>query len=156
MANSLTEQIVNLVETKLAGITVAGGYASTVLAANIHQPPTAPQDIPAADCPAIVVRHLGNDPRWHLRGAEELTLEVLLICLATTPALLAALMADVKKLVYANPMWNNGTANLARRTWVTGERQHETEVSEGVVSGSVFVSIVARASRTDPTSVKAV
>lgn len=156
MANSLTEQIVNLIETKCAGITVANGYASTVLAANIHQPPTAPQDIPAADCPAIVIRHLGNDVRYHLRGAEELTIEVQFICLSTTAALLAALMADVKKLVYANPRWNTGSADLARRSWVMGERQHETEVAEGVVSGSVIISVVARASKTDPTSVKAI
>jgi hypothetical protein len=145
-----------LIETKCAGITMAGGYASTVLAASIHQPPTSPQDIAAADCPAIVIRHLGNDVRWHMRGAEELTLDVRLICLATTPALLAALMADVKKLVYANPRWNTGAADLARRSWVADERQHETEVSEGVVSGMVAVNIVARASRTDPTTTKAI
>lgn len=156
MANSLTEQIVNLVQTKCAGITVVGGYGSTVLAANIHQPPVAPDEVSAADCPALIIRHLGNDVRWHLRGAEELTIEVRFICLATTPSLLAALMADVKKLVYANPRWNNGTSDLARRSWVTDERQHETEVSEGVVSGSVLGNIFARASRTDPTAVKAV
>jgi hypothetical protein len=156
VANALTQQIIDLIETKCAGITVVGGYNSTVLAANIHHPPTAPQDIPAADCPAIVIRHLGNDSRYHLRGAEELTLEVQFICMSTTDALLKNLMGDVKKLVYANPRWNSGSADLARRTWVAGERAHETEVAEGVVSGSVIVAIVARASRTDPTAVKAV
>lgn len=156
MADALTQQILDLIETKCAGITVANGYNSTVLAANIHHPPAVPQDIPAADCPAIVIRHLGTDVRYHLRGAEELTVEVQFICLATTDALLKNLMADVKKLVYANPRWNSGAADLARRTWVAGERAHETEVAEGVVSGSVIIAILARASRTDPTAVKAV
>jgi len=156
MTAPLTEQILDLIETKLAGITIGGGYQETVLAANIFRPPEAPADVRSAGCPAVVVRHNGTNNRWHLRAAEELLIEVQFICVATTYALLAILMADVKKLVYANPYWNNGAANLARRTWVAEERTHETEVNQEAVTGSLVIHVLARADRTNPFATKAV
>jgi hypothetical protein len=156
MTTPITEQILALIETKLAGITTGGGYQETVLAANIFHPPEAPLDVKADNCPAITVRHNGTNNRWHLRAAEELLIEVDLVCVATTPDLLKTLMGDVKKLVYANPFWNNGAANLARRTWIAEERVHETEVSEATVTGSVVIHILARADRTNPFTTKAV
>lgn len=156
MAASLEEQILDVVVTKLATITTGNGYQQTVLAANVKRPPEAISTFKATDCPGVSVRFEDKDCRYHLRDAEEFVLRVNLQVAATSDVLLRALVADVKKLIYANLVWNNGSANLARRTWIVEDGPHETEVDEGVVSASIHFSILARAALSDPTTVKAI
>jgi len=152
MPNALKEQIAARVATKLATITVANGYSQTVLA--VHRPPVGLFTLGAADCPALIQREEIVSPRWHIRGAEELTLDVEILCVATTPTLVANLMADVKKLVNGNLYWNDGVADLAWRTRIIADRQHESETSEAIESGRIVIRISADASLSDPTAVK--
>lgn len=154
MANSLKEQIGALVATKLATITTGNGYSQTVVA--VHRPPIGLFELEASDCPALIQREEVVTPRWHIRGAEELTLDIEILCVATTPTLVANLMADVKKLVNSNLYWNNGSINLAWRTRIVADRQHESEVEEEMESGRIVIRISADASLSDPTSVKSV
>jgi hypothetical protein len=148
MPISLEEQLMSLVAVKLATITIANGYEQTVL--GVHRPPVGVFDIAPASCPALVVRKEASIPRFHLREAEEILLAVEVLCVATTPALLVSLMADVKKLANANKYWNDGAANLARRTRNTDERQHETETDEETVTGRIVFEIMARSKLADP------
>jgi hypothetical protein len=153
MASSLYEQLMDLVATKLATITVANGYEQTVV--GVHRPPIALFDLETADLPALLVRQEDNAPRFHLRGAEEFVLEVEVICAVDGEAAdkaeaLSDLVADVKKLAHLNRYWNNGAANLARRTRITDGAHHETEVTEYVESAVVRFQIMARSDLKNP------
>jgi hypothetical protein len=160
MASSVEERLLDLVVSKLAGITVGNGYEETVLAANIHRgQDIAPQEIGASDCPAACVRIASISTRWHLRGAEEILMELDLIGVVDAAGgdeALADLMADFRKLVYANKFWNDGSENLARRSWVIEDERYEVEVAEATLSGRVRVGILTRVDRSNPYSLKAV
>jgi hypothetical protein len=154
MANALDEQILALVATKLATITVANGYSQTVT--GVGRPPTDLFDVGTSDLPYLIVREKSRTGRWHLRGAEEFELEVEVLCLAATRTAVANLIADVKKCALANEFWNDGSSNLARETTFPDDRVHEVEVDEEVQSGSVRFRVLARASVSDPTATKAI
>jgi hypothetical protein len=160
MPSSLDERLLDLVVSKIEGITVGNGYEETVLPANIHRGQViAPQEIGAADCPAVCVYVAAIDSRWHLRGADEMTITVDLIGITDAAGgdeALADLLTDLKKLVYANKFWNDGSANLARRSWVVEDDRHEVEVAEATLSGRVRFLALVRADRSDPYSLKAV
>lgn len=154
MAKDLADRILDLIETKLAAITVAGGYQVTV--AGVHRPPLAHHDIPAT--PAISVRRLPpKASRWHIRGAEEFQLQVQLILVADTDEVLSQLMSDVRKVIAANLRWNDGSEDLAVRTWFDDDNQHEEEVVDLTPrTGRIAITIMARASVTDPSQVKVI
>lgn len=154
MAAELSEQILALVAVKLATITVGNGYSQTV--AGVARPPTDLFDLAASDLPHLIVRQENKSPRWHIRGAEEFVLEVEVLVAALTLTDVANLIGDVKKCVIANEFWNNGAANLARGTTVVDDRVHEVEVEEEFASGVVRLQVIARASLSDPTAVKAI
>lgn len=149
----LADRILDLIETKLAAISVAGGYQVTV--AGVHRPPLAHQDIP--NLPAISLRRLPpKSSRWHLRGAEEFQLQVQLICVADDDDTLSQLMADARKVVLANLRWNDGAQDLAVRTWLDDDNQHEEEVDETPRTGRLAFTVMARADLTNPTEPKAI
>ena len=159
MTTPLDEQLEDLVVTKLLTITTGAGYEQTVANAYRASDVPAPAEIPPADCPAVQVRRLEKRPRFHLRGAEEFLLLLDLVCVVDAAAAdhdeaIQDLVNDVKKLVYANPRWNNGSADLAVRSWVSGETIHEAEVDEATRTGVVTVAIKARADRTNLAAVK--
>ena len=156
MASALDQQILDVIVTKLAAITTGNGYQQTVLAANIHRPPQSLREFSAGECPGLSVRLESKENEYDLRGSEELLIGVNIQCAATSAVLLRALISDVKKLAYANKRWNDGSANLALRTWIDEDFAHEPEVEEAVVTGSVHLTIKARADQTDPTAVKAI
>jgi hypothetical protein len=159
MPTSLDEQIMDQVATKLATITTGNGYEQTVVA--VHRPPVGPLELEVGDCPALIVRKFSKVSRMHLRGAEEMLIGVKVLCVVEADQTdsnerLQDLIADVKKLVYVNKRWHNGSSNLAQRTWVDEDQPHETEVVEGNLTGSVLLRILARADITNPYTVKAV
>lgn len=161
MATALDEQILDRVVTKLADINGAGGYETNVPAANIHRPPIAPIPLKATDCPALIVRLFAKTSRWHLRGAEEFVLRVMVLCVVAAPAAdaneeLSDLIGDVKKLVIANEFWNDGSADLAERTWLVEDFRHETEVDEPTMTGGVVFEVLARSDLTNPSVRKAI
>lgn len=155
MTVPLEEQLFELVAVKLATITVANGYLQTV--ANVYRPPQAPQRVPVSDCPALAPRQVDKDSRYHLRDCEEMTVTLRIMAMVDAAGGLAALhnlLGDVRKLAYANQRWNDGTRDLAVRTWVANSRPHETEVDEAVLTGMVEISIVARSNMSDPSVVQ--
>lgn len=149
----IMQQIVDVLET----ITVANGYHQNV---TVHRPPVGSQEFGASDCPAVSVRRMGKDIRTHLRGAEEFILSVRLICIVentTSPDPAEAiknLMGDVKKAVYANRRWHDGTEFLARRTWFTEDGAKEPEIHEETITSTIVFQVLARASQTDYSQVK--
>lgn len=156
----LEEQIRELVAVKLATITVANGYAQNV---TVYRPPVDEFEIPASGCPAVLLRSAKRSLKGHLRRAEEFILECVVICVVanSSPApapdeALAKLLADVRKLVYANRKWNDGVSNLARRTWIPDDIVHETEVQEATISSRVTFNILARSSVSNLAAVKEV
>ncbi len=166
MATMLKEQILDTIVTKLAAINGAGGYETTVPAANIFRPsaPAAPLEIPTTSMPALIVREVDHKPRPHIRGAEECILKVEIICIAESVSAAAHdealqdLIGDVKKLVYANKRWATGGpgTELARRTWIEGDIAHEPEVNDVHATAAVLVAILYRADVTSLSTVKAV
>jgi hypothetical protein len=163
MSTALDEQIMDLVVAKVATITTGNGYEQTVASASIFRAsdsPT-PAEIAVASCPAVQVRRLSKVTRFHLRGAEEFTLTLNLLCVVDASAAdddeaIQDLVNDVKKLVYANLLWNDGSSNLAARTWIVGETIHEAQVGEVTRTAIVTISIKARSSRSNPAAVKVV
>lgn len=159
MANALEEQILAIIAQKLATITTDNGYQTNVV--NVYRASTgadpAPQAIPSEDRPAVQLRCLPIGNRVHIRGAIEMRIPIEIICVVDQDAdALSKLVADVKKLLLANKRWNNGSADLARRTWLEDSLPHETEVAESDSSAAVLATIIARADQTDPTAVKAI
>jgi len=153
MATALDEQVLDLVVSKLATITIANGYEETVL--GVHRPPVDLFDLAAADCPALIVRKKTKLTESNLRLAEDLDLEVEVLCAVDGSAAdvheaLTDLVADVKKLVHANRLWNNGSSNLAVATRLVEDRIHETEVQEDVASAVVRFLVQARADLANP------
>lgn len=161
MPTPLKEQLLDLVVTKLQAIAIASGYEETV---TVYRPsaPAAPLDFAAAQLPAIIVCEVEHRTRWHIRGAEECILMLDIKCCVSSPSAgahdetLQDLIADVKKVVYANRLWNDGSANLAVRSWIEQDLAHEPEVSEAIGTGGVRVAIKYRADQANPFVTKAV
>lgn len=158
MATSIEERILDLVKTKLEGITTGAGFEQTVLQVKRASGSEHPMEVPADKIPALQVRHLQTVSAPHLRGAIECLMEVEIICIAdqdATDEKLSDLMADVVKVIQANKRWDAGGSNfLARRTWVGSPIVHETEVTESPVTGAVPVTIVFRVDATNPYATK--
>lgn len=156
MATSIAERILDRLANRLATITAANGYETdgvTVWRATEDQRPmeTTP--------PAVEIRHNGTPSEPHLRGALECVMEVDLLCVAAYDAAgenISDLIGDVIKLVLANKRWNDGTDNLAVRTWVGEAEPHETEVGEDPVTAVVPVFIKYRVDATNPFALKSI
>ncbi len=153
MAEPLDERIMAVVEDKLETSGPTFSYAEDL---EVHRPPAADQALGVDECPAISIRRPEKTPRAHIRDAEEFILTVTLICTAEALEDLRVLMLYARKVVQANPRWNDGDEDLAQRTWPIDESLHETEVEEGTVSGSITFRILARADLSDLTQVKAI
>ena len=164
MTAALDGRIGDVVETKLLTITIANGYQTTVV--SVDRPPVAPEDKAPSELPAISVREGAKQSRTHLRDAEEMRIPFDLILTvevedgdddgAVARHVLKTLFADVKKLIYANLRWNDGAENLAVRTWIESDTIHELEVVRDRMTARVTMIVLARASTSDPTAVKAV
>jgi hypothetical protein len=108
------------------------------------------------------VREVHHAVRDHIRGAEEGILQVEIICIANSASAAAHdealqdLVGDVKKVIYANKKWNDGTTDLARRTWIVEDVVHESEADEPQGTASVVIGILYRADRTALYTVKAI
>lgn len=150
MPVSLEEQILDCIQTKL----VAGLVGVTV-----HRPPVALAEFNVEDLPAVVIRRGKKEQSQHLRGATEMLLQVDLMCEVETDddtnSALQELIRAVRVLVQTNRKWNNGT-DLARRTVILDDSEHEMETPEDKLSGFVTIGILARSDRNDPTAVKAI
>lgn len=153
---ALDERIMQLIKPALETITVAGGFHQDVA---VHRPPVAAYDFAPADCPALVIRRLAKVIRVHIRRAEEFVLRVQVIGIVANSGAdpygdLSNLMGDLKKVVYANRRWNDGSEDLARRTYITDDGIHEPEVDEATLTSELTFDIVARADQEDLTAVR--
>lgn len=145
MATSIDERLADLIETKLAAITTGAGFEETVT--DVHRASDSPQPMEAPTLPALQLRRDGTPKSPHLRGAMECTANFTVICIAARDAAnekISDLIADVEKVVMANERWNDGSVNLARRTWLTGSTFHETETDEETMTGIVEFSVLYR------------
>ncbi len=157
-ARALDDRIMDQVQPTLEEITEADGYHQDV---TVYRPPIGALEFKAEETPALVIRRAGKSIRTHVRRAEEFVLTVKVICIVPNEGDdprgdLADLIADVKRVVYLNRRWNDGTEDLARRTWFVDDADHETEVDEETLTGAVTFQILARADRQDLTQVKEV
>lgn len=153
MPSSIAERILRTIKVKLEGITVAAGYEQTVLQVQRAIGPDAPMDVADNLIPALQIRQgaMGSEP--HLRGARECLMEVTIICIAAYDATgekLADLVADVCKVLHANRRWNDGSADLARRTMIGDPKPHETETDESPVTAVVPLTILFRVDAANP------
>lgn len=159
MTAPLDEQILDLVETKLAGITVVNGYQTAMVAGRIHRPAVGELEFESSDAdqvPAITVRRASRVSRWHLRGAEEFVLKVAITAIAATREAVFVLMSDILKLVSANEAWNNGSSNLAVRSWIEENDSPDFDVENDLYYGHLLIAIKGYADLTNPTVVKAI
>jgi hypothetical protein len=159
MTAPLDEQILSLVVSKLAGITVGNGYQTAMVAGRIHRPAVGELEFDADDAdqvPALTVRRAARVSRWHIRGAEEFTLKVAITAIAATYDAALVLMSDVLKLVSANEAWNNGSSNLAVRSWIEENDAPDFDVESNLHYGHILVAIKSFADLTNPTVVKAI
>lgn len=148
MPNSLDEQILDVVAAKVALIS----GVTTVRRALVGP---APLEVQTSELNLVEIRHLRTTPRWHIRGAYECIAQVEL-CAVTAQAdhTIRNLVADLLDMVDTYNRWNDGSSNLAERSW-TGEVEiHEPEVSESVATATLQVFIKFYSDRTDPTAVK--
>lgn len=154
---SVEERILDQIVTRLQAITVGGGYEQTVIRVTRASVAPAPLEVPAAELPALQVRHIATRDREHLRDAYEFVMDVqIVVIVAQGDERLADLKADVEKVVHANRRWHDGTEYLARRTWINDPISHETEVQEQESTAVIPLSIVARHRSNSPYVVKAV
>jgi len=161
MATSIDERILDLIVTKLATITTGNGYEQTVSSANIWRATSSPQPMESTP-PSLEVRHVDTAMEPHLRGAIECLMNVVIICSAAYDAAdeaISDLVGDVVKLVLANKRWNDGSVNLAVRTWMGSPEIHETETGGGVggdspTTGAVPFTILFRVDATNPFAIK--
>lgn len=159
MTKPLDEQIIDVVKTKLAAITVAGGYQTDMAAGRVHWPPVGDLEFDESDSsqlPAIIIRRASKATRWHLRGAEEMVLRLSLTAVATTYDAALVLMSDILKAVNANERWNNGSADLAVRTWLDENDAPAFDEQNNLHYGHLLISIKTYADLTNPTAVKAI
>jgi len=153
MATSVRETILDRVVTQLATITTGGGYEQTLT--KVYRPQVAVLDI--AQFPCVVVRDLGDEARWHLRGAYENTMTLELLAYVEKgdgddrSEALSDLIADIVKLCAADETWN---AN-ARRSWVMAVVT-SIEAEKPYAVGVVTLKILYRVTRTNPYATKAV
>jgi len=154
---ALEEQILEVVETKLETIDTGNGFRTTITEAYRALAGTPPLSRADADRPFIEIRHAITTPRWHIRGANEGILEVNLILVTDQDDdTIRNLLADATEVIDANTLWNDGSSNLADRTWV-GERQgHEPEIDLAHVSASLQFFVKYYEDRTDIGKVKAI
>jgi hypothetical protein len=148
MPSSIEERILDLIESKLEAITTGGGYEQTVgtVWRATQSPPPMESTPPSLQIRSEIVRSESL-----LRGADEKILEVTVICTAAQESddeKLGDLMADVQKVVGANERWNDGSVNLARRTWMGDSGRHETETGESPGTGYVTFFVLFRVSST--------
>jgi hypothetical protein len=158
MTSPLEEQILSLFGTKAAAISVAGGYQTDMDSDRVLRAVGEREfdDTDEEQVPAICYRRGEKVDRWHLRGAIELILKIDVKVVAATYAEAAALLGDVVKLVEANPLWNNGSSNLAARTWVENVDLPDFEAESNLHFGQLTLCIKAYADATAPGTAKAI
>lgn len=156
MPTSVEERVADTIVTKLKTITIANGYQQDVAAGSVFWPPVGVQAVNVSEMPAIILMRLSKDARDHIRDATEFQQPYRALCVASTPEACAALRGDVRKLIYANTVWNDGSENLARRTWITDDRAHEFKTTRARHSGSLEFMVLVRVDKADPTKVKAI
>lgn len=155
---ALDERIMSQIKAVLEGVTIAEGYHQD---ANVTRPPESAFTFSAEDGYQYIIRKDAEEGRSHLRRAYEFTLTVMVICVSpntgdTPEEDHANLRADLKHIVYQNRRWNDGSEDLAQRTWFLDSRVHETEVTEETVSSKVVFQVLARADLEDLSEPKVV
>lgn len=159
MTAPLDDQILNLLETKAAAISIAGGYQTDMAADRVHRPAVGELEFSSDELeegPQITIRRGSRATRLHLRGAEEFVLKVDIRVTAATEEEASALMGDLVKLIAANQLWNNGSSNLAAKTWIEENDLQDFDVDAAEAVGQMTVCIKGYADVTDPTSAKAI
>jgi len=157
MPDALEEQILDLIETKLETITVANGFATTITDAYRASTGTPPLKRADADRPFIEIRRIECPRRWFIRGAMECRMEIDLVLVTDqNDATIRALMADVLKLIDDNTRWNDGSANLADRTWIVSASFPEPEANLRQSLGFVKFTVKFYEDINDATAVKAI
>lgn len=131
-------------------------YEVSVAQATRASAPPAPIDTNPDDMPAVQVRHIRTQERFHVRGAYECRMQVDIVCIVEqSDETLADLIGAVKKVVEANEVWSDGTA-LAISTEILETVSHETEVAEVDGTAIVSVEVLFRVKVDDPYTVKAI
>lgn len=159
MTAPLDDQIMVLIETKVAAISIAGGYQTDMEADRVHYPAVGELEFSEdelEDGPQVSIRRGERRSRMHLRGAEEFTLKVDIKWTCATRASAVLLMGDLTKLIAANPLWNNGSTNLAAKTWIEEMDLQDFDVEATEYVGQMILCVKAYADVTDPSAVKAI
>ena len=159
MAKTIDEQLLDLLETKVAAIATSGGYQTDMAADRVHFPCVGELEFSAdelEDGPQITIRRASKAVRTHIRGAHEITLKVDIRITAASRDELTAVMGDLVKLAKANALWNNGSINLAAKTWWEEDDAQDNEVDEAALVGQMLLCVKQYADATNPTAVKAI
>lgn len=159
MTKPLDDQILDLIATKVAAMTVIGGYQTDMEASRVHRPAVGELEFSSDDLedgPQVSIRRGARMPRVHLRGAEEFILKVDIKVTAETYDEASALMGDLVKLIGANKLWNNGSANLAAKSWIEENDLQDFDVEASESVGQMTLCVKAYADVSNPTSVKVI
>lgn len=159
MTNPIDDQILALIETKVAAISVAGGYQTDMAAGRVHYPAVGELEFSADELtagPQVSIRRAARSSRMHLRGAEEFVLKADIKWTCATRDQAAALMGDLLKLIAANPLWNNGSTNLAAKSWIEESDLQDFDVEADQYVGQLVLCVKGYADVADPSSVKAI
>jgi hypothetical protein len=152
MATSKRETIIDAVTTKLATISVANSYEQNV--AVVYRPAVEPEQFPC-----VLVSDMGDEVRWHLRGAYENIINLDLIAHvekgypADRQEALSDLVADIVKACMADETWSSN----ARQTWIAGIANIEDSPAMPRMGRAVVsLRIQYRTAWADPYTTKAI
>lgn len=152
---ALEEQILSRIENRLETILIANGFLLDVADAFRALDETAPLQRPDTDHNFIEIRHMGTDRSVHIRGAYECFMTVKLIGSTNqSGSTIRDLQADILELLNSNIRWNDGSTDLADRSWVTEVGIQEPEAGQDMAHTVLTFIVKFYEDAADPSLVK--
>ena len=156
MADPIRERILQQIESDLLTITTVNGFEQTI--EKVHRDNEAV--IQMDERPALSIVDRGDIKRRHIRLGYENTMQLEILAFTLEHEddervmEISRLHADVEKIVAANERWNDGSINLANRTFMTGLTTSQGETTQPYATALTVLTILYRVQELDPYAVR--
>ncbi len=158
MADPIRERIIKQIKLDLEGIMVANSFEQDVQKVHRNNEAVIQMD----ERPALSIVDRGDVKKRHIRLAYENTmqLEILAFTLEHDDTErfeeLSRLHADVEKVVAANERWNDGSVNLAHRTFMTALTVSQSETGQPYGTTLTTLTVMYRVQELDPYALRSI